>query len=201
MPHLPAFALIVGALRPHKNVARAIEATCATGLELWHVGPTEIEDPDLARQLASNAHVRWLGPRGDAELVDLYRLARVVLLPAYREDFGLPVAEALCVGTAVVASNRSSLPEVVSMFEAQRGEFPGARGRAHLVDPDNAEGWVRAIRQIIGEPRGAPQGARDEVDPSNRRPLNRWPMNQWPSWRWAAAETLGHLMDAATKRE
>lgn len=47
-----------------------------------------------------------------AELADLYRRAQAVLITSEAEGFGLPMAEALACGTAVVASDIEALREV-----------------------------------------------------------------------------------------
>lgn len=179
MHKLPPFALSVGALRPHKNLSRAIEATREAGLELWHVGPLMVEDPKLAALLEHSPHVRRLGLRDDADLLSLYRLAIVLLHPAYREGFGLPVAEALCVGTPVIASNRSSLPEVVARMSAVSG---GAN--VHLIDPDDGYAWVRALRDL-------------DLDARNHGGVAPAGSVGWPAWAWAATETLRYINEAA----
>jgi len=48
----------------------------------------------------------------DAELVKLYEAALFCVFPSLYEGWGLPVAEALSMGKAVICSNRGSLPEV-----------------------------------------------------------------------------------------
>ena len=47
------------------------------------------------------------------ELADLYRAASLLIYPSLMEGFGLSPAEAIAVGTPVLASSSSSLPEVV----------------------------------------------------------------------------------------
>ena len=42
----------------------------------------------------------------------LYNAARIVLHPSYHEGFGLPLLEAMAVGTPIVTSNVSAMPEV-----------------------------------------------------------------------------------------
>lgn len=183
LAQLPRFALSVGALRPHKNLSRAIEATRRAGLELWLVGPHAVEDPKLVALLEQSPHVRHLGPRDDADLLSLYRLAAVLLHPAYREGFGLPVAEALCVGTPVIASDRSSLPEVVARMKAVTGGM-----NVRLVDPDDSYAWVQALRELA--PVARTEGG-----------IVRGDGTAWPSWAWAASETLRHINEAAGSAE
>lgn len=52
-----------------------------------------------------------------ADLPQLYRAASLVIYPSLMEGFGLPAAEAMAVGTPVLASNTSSLPEVIGKSE------------------------------------------------------------------------------------
>lgn len=48
----------------------------------------------------------------DEELPLLYAAAKVLLYPSFYEGFGLPILEAMTVGTPVITSNVSSMPEV-----------------------------------------------------------------------------------------
>lgn len=54
-----------------------------------------------------------------SDLPALYRAAGLLIYPSLMEGFGLPPAEAMAVGTPVLASNRSSLPEVVRKPECR----------------------------------------------------------------------------------
>jgi len=62
----------------------------------------------------------------DAHLAKLYQHSVAFVYPSLYEGFGIPPLEAMSCGTPVVASNRSSLPEVV-----------GDAGL--LFDPDNPD--------------------------------------------------------------
>ena len=54
----------------------------------------------------------------DEELLFLYRSAALFVFPSLNEGFGLPVLEAISCGAPTIASNTSSLPEVVGNAEA-----------------------------------------------------------------------------------
>ena len=54
----------------------------------------------------------------DEELLCLYRSTALFVFPSLNEGFGLPVLEAISCGAPTIASNTSSLPEVVGNAEA-----------------------------------------------------------------------------------
>lgn len=68
-------------------------------------------------------------------LFRLIRSARAVLFPSLYEGFGLPALEAIQLGTPVISSNTSSLPEVIG-------------GGGLLVDPYDTGAIAAAVRQI-----------------------------------------------------
>lgn len=53
-----------------------------------------------------------ISPLPDADMPLLYGAATILLYPSLYEGFGLPVLEAMAVGTPVITSSTSSLPEV-----------------------------------------------------------------------------------------
>ncbi|MCT7507777.1 glycosyltransferase [Aliarcobacter cryaerophilus] len=52
------------------------------------------------------------------DLVSLYNLCKAFIFPSWHEGFGLPALEAMNCGAPVIASNRSSLPEVIGLDDA-----------------------------------------------------------------------------------
>src|SRR5262249_7268887 len=68
-------------------------------------------------------------------LVALIRGARALLFPSLYEGFGLPVLEAMMLGTPVMTSNVTSLPEVTG-------------DAAILVNPLDVEDMTRAICKL-----------------------------------------------------
>jgi glycosyltransferase involved in cell wall biosynthesis len=81
-----------------------------------------------------------------ARLAALYRRAAVVLQPSEAEGFGLPVAEALACGAAVVASDLPVLREV------------GGPSAVYCPVGDVAA-WVAAVAGILAAPETAPPRA------------------------------------------
>jgi glycosyltransferase involved in cell wall biosynthesis len=79
-----------------------------------------------------------LGYISKEERSELLKNADVFVFPTLYEGFGIPVLEAQSLGTPVVASNNSSIPEVTS-------------GSVLLVDPNNAEEIADAIYKIISD--------------------------------------------------
>lgn len=72
-----------------------------------------------------------------ATLASLMAGARAVLMPSFSEGYGIPVAEAIALGTPVIASDLPSHREIT-------------RGEALLLDPLDGLGWRDAILRAIG---------------------------------------------------
>ena len=108
------YFLAFAALDPRKNGAIAVDAFRRIapefpGAELWLVGIEHLEKyprPD-------EPWVRRYGylPRTDA--LDLLRAATAFVFPSKYEGFGFPALEAMAAGVSLLASNSSSIPEVV----------------------------------------------------------------------------------------
>ena len=80
--------------------------------------------------------VRSLGLVDDALLEALYSTASVTTVASRSEGFGLPALEALAHGSPLIASDATSLPEVVA-------------GAGILVPPDHPAAWSKAILDIL----------------------------------------------------
>lgn len=68
---------------------------------------------ELLRQPRTKTHVLTLPSVTPEVLNALYNAARIVLHPSYYEGFGLPLLEAMAIGTPIVTSSVSAMPEVV----------------------------------------------------------------------------------------
>ncbi len=118
------FALYVGDVTPNKNLPRLIEAINNTNYSLVIVGQafknTQYDADNLwnkdlkkAQELASkNNKVISLGFVDDEDLVAIYNVATVLVMPSLYEGFGLPILEAMQSGCPVITSKLGSLAEV-----------------------------------------------------------------------------------------
>ncbi len=71
---------------------------------------------------------------------EILKNADVFLFPTLYEGFGLPIIEAQSLGVPVVASNNSSIPEIV-----------GEKVKSSLVDPNNHEEIAQAVFNILSD--------------------------------------------------
>jgi glycosyltransferase involved in cell wall biosynthesis len=140
---LREYLLFYGALEPKKNILRLIEAYQSAGVDVPLVivvsgGWQNRAETRVLTRLRDNSHIRRLDYVSFATLGVLIRGARAVVFPSLYEGFGLPVLEAMVLGTPVVASRESSVPEV-------------AGDAALLVDPYDTDKIARAITTIVND--------------------------------------------------
>jgi len=171
---LDEYVLSVGVLSPQKNlegIVRAFALSQPGNTKLAIVGREDgpyfrQRIMPLVAQLGIREKVKVLGVVPRAALPALYSGATAFLYPSYAEGFGLPPLEAMARGAPVLASNRSSLPEVLD--EA-----------AILVDPDDVEAIAAGIRRLYSDAalravlsdRGRRQAAKFRWGASARRAL------------------------------
>jgi alpha-1,3-rhamnosyl/mannosyltransferase len=89
---------------------------------------------DDYKDLVERGLLRYEGVVSDARLLDLYRGAAALLHPSRYEGFGIPVLEAMTVGTPVVVAPAPAVSEV-------------AGSTATYVEPNDQAGWADAIRR------------------------------------------------------
>ena len=165
--------LTVSAKRPHKNLARLLEALALIPAERRPVlvlpgypTPYEAELRRRSAELGVESDTRFLGWIPPDELEGLYRLAACFVLPSLYEGFGLPVLEAMARGLPVACSDRGSLAEVVA-------------GAALVFDPEKAEELAKAMETLLFDPARA-----DALRTAGLEQARRF------SWEAAAKATL-----------
>jgi glycosyltransferase involved in cell wall biosynthesis len=145
--------LSVSARRPHKNVARLLQAfarmkTPARLVLPGYSTPFENELTKLARELGIAAQVHFLGWVSEPDLEGLYETAECFVFPSLAEGFGLPVLEAMERGVPVACSNVSSIPEVAGSaaryFDPMRVDEIAAAMEDLLTDSELARRLAEA---------------------------------------------------------
>lgn len=108
------YMLYVGALEERKNLHRLIEAVVTAKIEvpLVLVGAMSAYGEQLCR-LAEKAgvHMQICSDVPQADLPAFYKGAELFVYPSLYEGFGIPVLEAMCIGTPVVTSTGSCFAE------------------------------------------------------------------------------------------
>jgi glycosyltransferase involved in cell wall biosynthesis len=117
-------------LSRHRNLPRLIVAGGA-GAEAaqWL---ERLQVPPLA------GHVEYLGYVTPERRAELFRGARLFLMPSFEEGFGLPALEAMAAGVPVIASHRGSIPEVVD-------------DAGLLIDPTDTAMLAQAIESAMDD--------------------------------------------------
>lgn len=170
------FILYVGTLQPRKNLGRLIEAFSQLkdqNLKLVIVGKKgwlykqifkKVKDLSLTKRVIFTGYVP------DEDLPTFYQNAQCFALVSLYEGFGLPILEAMHYGCPVVASNVSSLPEVVG-------------NAGILVNPKDVNDITRGIKEVFRR--------RDELVKKGLRQCRQF------SWEKCAKQTLAVLENVA----
>lgn len=158
------YLLFIGRLEERKNVIRIIDAfeILKEKYKIPHqlvlagkpgFGYEKIRFKILESRFKKN--IKELGYISDEEKGWHLKNASVFLFPTLYEGFGLPILEAQSLGVPVVASNNSSIPEVVDVSlrkdtnqNLRKSDFLAS---AELVDPMKAEEIAEATWRIISD--------------------------------------------------
>jgi glycosyltransferase involved in cell wall biosynthesis len=174
------FLLYAGNIRPQKNIPRLVEAFAVVReklsrhpvyreLHLLIIGDEISRYPSVRRAVIQSRvekAVRFLGFVPFDALRIFFESAALFVFPSLYEGFGLPPLEAMATGTPVVASNVSSLPEVVG-------------DAALLVNPENVFDIARGIQEALLD-----EELREELIAKGRKQAARY------SWERTAREVL-----------
>lgn len=138
------FFLAVGNVQPRKNLGIVVRALALVREEFPEAslliagtpGPAARELRRLIHTLSLDNSVCFTGYLSDDELRQLYARCIAHVHPALYEGFGLTLLEAMTQGAPVIASNDSSIPEVVS-------------DAALLASATEPEDWAEMMRMVL----------------------------------------------------
>jgi len=175
--------LYVGSLNERKNYSAVIKAFRMLpkeyGYQLAMVGnfsqnfAIKLKNKNILEDVKDDKNIIFYSDLELNQLKKLYLEAKVFIYPSFYEGFGLPPLEAMASGTAVIASNSSSIPEVV-----------GDAGM--LISPEREEELLAAMRYLDSNTKARENFGHLGVERAKRF-----------SWEDAATRLNKILMDAA----
>ncbi len=138
------FILYVGSIEERKNLLLAVRALRRLNrpVKLVAIGKRTAYTQRVEQYISTHQmenSVTLLTGISTQELSAFYRLATVFVYPSFFEGFGIPILEALCCGTPVIAAKGSCLEE--------------AGGPSSLyVDPNNPDELAQALERVLDDP-------------------------------------------------
>lgn len=174
------FVMYSGASDMRKNLPRLLEAFSMLPRQLrdqHHLVLAGGMQPDhlenlkcVAVKLGLNAsEVIFTGHISDDDMIGFYRTAVGLILPSYHEGFGLPILEAMAFDLPVIASNVTSMPEVIG-------------DKSALFDPLSVSSISSAIERLLTD-----KAFRERLVENGRDRRQRF------SWKKTACAALSEL--------
>ncbi len=177
------FVLYVGDVAWNKNLPRLLDAVTELEIPIVMVGKSLVSEDydknnpwnnDLNRineiinhqSSAINHQIIRLGFVSNEDLVKIYNLATVFVMPSLYEGFGLPVLEAMACGCPVITSKEGSLEEV-------------SGNAAYYVDAYNRDSIKEGIEKVFKD-----ESLRKELSKKGLENVKRF------SWKKTAENTL-----------
>lgn len=170
----PSYVLYFGTLEPRKNVVGIIQAFSAIAKDIPHTLvlagrrgwlPYALDQALHDSQVHHRIHLPGIIAEEDKPAV--YRMADAFVYPSFYEGFGFPPLEALIMGTPVITSYNSSLPEVVGPW-------------ATLINPADISELALVMREVVTHPSRVPDTVRTAIQAKY-------------SWEQAARDTVNTI--------
>lgn len=118
------FALYVGDVTWNKNLPSLIKAIGIAKIPLVMVGRTLVNNNfdktnpwnqdliEVQKLISENKNIICTGFVSSEDLVTIYNMATLLVMPSLYEGFGLPILEAMQSGCPVITSKEGSIPEI-----------------------------------------------------------------------------------------
>jgi glycosyltransferase involved in cell wall biosynthesis len=173
------YLLFLGAIDPRKNVARILDAyrnyrsRVSEPLTLIFAGAKR--DISSAVDRPSTDGVRTLGYVSNPQRNWLYKHAKAFIFPSLYEGFGLPILEAMSIGTPVLTSNCGAMAEI-------------AGDAALLVDPRDTDSIADGMERVATD-----RSLRNELSEAGKRRAAQF------NWRSTAEKTAAVFRAVANR--
>ena len=143
------YILYVGNIEPRKNILKLAQAFNSLQessyidkdvhlLIVGQMGWYYKEIIDGIDSLSSRDKIKLVGPVYGEDLAGFYQLASIMAYPSMFEGFGYPVLEAMRLGTPVLTSNISSMPEA-------------GGNAAHYVNPESLDEIKDGLCKLLND--------------------------------------------------
>jgi glycosyltransferase involved in cell wall biosynthesis len=170
------FILFLNTIEPRKNLAGVIAAfekikSPALLVIAGRLGWKYKKDFELIKKSKKSAKIKYIGYILEEHKPAVLKMSKTLVYPSFYEGFGFQPLEAMAVGTPVIASQLTSLPEIV-----------GPAGL--LVDPYSANSLASAMEKIL-------------VDEELRKMLIQKGLEQVKKFTWE--KTAGEVLEQLNK--
>lgn len=140
------YLLYLGTIEKRKNIEKLIEAFNQANkkyseLHLVLVGKKGFASENVfskIRESSCKGKIHYMGYVADHNKISLIRNAEALIYPSVYEGFGLPVLEAMSIGTPVITSNTGATQEI-------------AGDAAYLASPMREDDIAHGIKTIISD--------------------------------------------------
>ncbi|QQS36863.1 MAG: glycosyltransferase family 4 protein [Ignavibacteriales bacterium] len=139
------YILYVGVIEKRKNIYTILKVAdeffiSDPEIKFVMIGRPGYGSTPILNEVKKRRNIIYLNHILDNDLVFIYNLASVFIFPSFYEGFGLPPVEAMQTGIPVVASNTSSLKEILE-------------GSAILIDPLDDKTFYKEIKRLLNDPK------------------------------------------------
>lgn len=107
-----------------------------SGKLMPELAPLATDAEKLIKELNLSNHVKLIGQVPQEDLPAIYKNSTFFIYPSFYEGFGLPLLQAMAMGTPSIASRKSSLPEVGS-------------DSVLYCKPDNIDDMVMVMKNML----------------------------------------------------
>lgn len=119
-----------------ENFTKELPPLVISGRLMPRLAPLVTDAEKLVKELNLTRQIKLLDFVSQEDLPVIYKNALLFIYPSLYEGFGLPVLEAMNQGTPVIASKKSSLPEV-------------GRDGVLYCDPESVDDMAMVIKNIL----------------------------------------------------